>query len=106
MLSDIGTWNPSDGMTWIAGTLYPTLSTGFKNGGIMMERPKKNCDRCGGEIGLFITHLMLTILMLDGKTKSQQRYCEDCCRDPSMAVLFNDVIENPVERILIAKVWG
>lgn len=105
MLSDTGICLPNGGMIRIAGMPYPIV-TGFKNGGTMTDRPKHHCNRCGGEIGLFITHLMLTILMLDGKTKSQQRYCDDCCRDPSMAVLFNDVIDQPVERILIAKVWG
>jgi hypothetical protein len=54
---------------------------------------------------LFITHVLLSIQMMNGKGRAQ-RYCADCCADPSMAVLFADMLDQPVQRMQITKVWG
>lgn len=71
----------------------------------MTNRVTHKCDRCQHEIGLFITHVLLSIQMMNGKGRAQ-RYCADCCADPSMAVLFADMLDQPVQRMQITKVWG
>lgn len=74
-----------------------------------MNNPRYTCDRCTHNIPLFITHIRLDIEMFtDGAhtASTTKRYCDDCCADPSMAVLFKDVIDQPVKRMQISKVWG
>jgi hypothetical protein len=72
----------------------------------MATTPDYTCDRCFHKIGLFITHVRLDMEMVMGGKAETRRYCADCCADPSMAVLFNDVIQQPVYRMQITKVWS
>jgi hypothetical protein len=63
------------------------------------------CDRCVKSIVPFDAHVSLMIEMMDGKG-SQQRYCSECCQDPSLAVMLAHVMNEPVRRISVRKVWA
>lgn len=69
------------------------------------ERQEKRCNRCGHTIPLFTPHLQLTMSMQNG-TMSTQTYCAACCDDPALAILFRDVMMQPVKRMVVKKVWS
>lgn len=66
------------------------------------------CDKCKHEIPMFSTHISVIFKMWkDGREASSlRRYCADCCYDPSMAVLFADILQQPVSLVTVKKVWG
>ena len=63
------------------------------------------CNRCSGPIKFLDAHVKMTIKLKGQTSPSPQRYCKNCCQDPAMAVLFNDVIGQHVEEIRLAAVW-
>lgn len=68
------------------------------------------CNKCGCTIPFAQPHLRITIMMNGPDVtpihRHGQRYCWTCCQDSSMAVLFADVLNQPVQRIFVEKVWG
>lgn len=64
----------------------------------------RNCDRCKKPIGPLEVHLRLTVEMLNSAS-TVQRYCGECCQDSSMAILFADVLGNPVKRMEVFAVF-
>lgn len=62
------------------------------------------CGRCSSVIPPLEVHLRVTVHLATG-AKTVQRYCVACCADPSMAVLFADVCNNPVKMIEVFAVY-
>ena len=64
-----------------------------------------NCSMCGAKITFGTTHVRLDIKMMNGK-RTMQRLCQNCCKKPDTTIVLLDVIEHPVQAILVNKVWS
>lgn len=69
------------------------------------SEPEKQCSRCQRIIILFEEHVLLKREMLDGSLASL-RFCNDCCHEPRNFISMADVMDKPVKRIWIRKVWA
>lgn len=73
----------------------------------MSKQPRGfTCTRCGAEISLFTPHLSVQFEFLTGQVSAPRHFCDQCTRDPSCAVLFNDVMTQSLKEVRIRKVWG
>ena len=68
---------------------------------------EKKCTKCGHIIPLFATHLEVKFQFMNREyPEDARRFCSECSKDNTCAVLFRDVLEQPLSKVMIKKVWG